>query len=112
MKRIMLITVIAIAAINGACTLSQQQTIDNQLFAVNQTVTAVETGTDQALNAHLITPAQAQAVSTIVHQVNPLIDAARAAETANDPASANKTLNLINTLLAGLQAYVPKPATN
>lgn len=101
--------IIGLALLCG-CTLLQQQSFDSKLFAVNQTVTAVETGTDAALTAHLITAPQARAVSTVLHQINPLIDAAKAAENANDPTSANKTLTLINALLAGLQAYVP-PAT-
>lgn len=100
--------IIGLALLCG-CTLLQQQSFDSKLFAVNQTVTAVETGTDAALQAKVITVAQARSVSAVLHQVNPLIDAAKAAESANDPASANKTLTLINALLAGLSAYVPAP---
>lgn len=80
-----------------------------QILNADNSVTAIVTATDAALNAHLITPAQAQSVSTIAHQVNPLLDSARAAVTANDTAGASKTLNLVNALLAGLQAYVPPP---
>lgn len=100
---------IAAAALHGCAALAPQS-IDSKLYAANQVVTSVELGTDQALNAGLITAAQARSVSTIAHQVNPLIDSVRAAEAANNPTAANQTLNLINSLLAGLQAYVPAPA--
>lgn len=86
------------------------QSIDEQILTANRTVTLVEASTDAALLSHAITPDQAQAVSTIAHQVNPLLDSARAASRAQDPAGANKTLALVDRLLAGLQAYVP-PAT-
>lgn len=91
----------------GACaTLTTQQ----QIKTVNRDVTSILQSTDAALNAHLITKAEAQAVSAIAHQVDPLLDAAQAASAANDPTQANKTLNLVNTLLAGLTAYVPPVA--
>lgn len=85
-------------------------TVAEQLLAANKTVTLVEASTDAALLNHLITPQQAQAVSAIAHQVNPLLDSARAAADVEDVAGANKTLALVNELLTGLQAYVP-PAT-
>ena len=83
------------------------QSFTGRLKQANDTVTAVVQGTDTALNAHLITADQAQAVSTIAHQVGPLLDAAQAADAANDPTSANKSLNAVNQILAGLKAYVP-----
>lgn len=90
-----------------ACSSITPQSIDSKLYAANQTVVAVEQGTDDALKAGLITAAQAQAVSTVAHQINPLIDSVRAAEAANNPTAANQTMNLIDSLLAGLKAYVP-----
>lgn len=81
--------------------------LDHQIYAADQAVTTIVTGTDAAYNAKLITKAQAQSVSTIAHQVNPLLDAARAALAMNDTASASKTMALVAALLAGLQAYVP-----
>lgn len=85
--------------------------LDQKIYAADQGVTTIVVSTDAALKAKLITPAQAQSVSTIVHQVDPLLDAARAANAANNPASATSTLNLVNTLLAGLKAYVPPTPT-
>jgi hypothetical protein len=81
--------------------------LDQQIANADQAVTDITTATDDALLVKLISPAQAQSVSTIVHQVNPLLDSARAASEANDPTNASKTLNLVSTLLAGLKAYVP-----
>lgn len=72
-------------------------------------MTLVEASTDTAFRNGLMTVNQAEAVSAIAHQVNPLLDAARAASQAADPAQANKTLALVNQLLAGLKAYVPPP---
>lgn len=82
-------------------------TLDQKILAADQAVTVVETSADAALRAKLITPAQAQSVSTIAHQINPLLDSAKAASAASDTAGATKTLTLINSLLAGLNAYVP-----
>jgi hypothetical protein len=105
MKRFPLIPAIAVATlIVVAC--ATAPTLDSSLYTATQTVTAVEASTDAAYKAGLITKAQAQSVSTIAHQVNPLIDSARAAEKA-DPTGATNTLALVNVLLAGLQAYVP-----
>jgi hypothetical protein len=86
------------------------QSIDQQILAADRTMTVVLTSTDAALNANLITASQAQSVSTIAHQVDPLLDSARAANAAADATGATKTLALVNSLLAGLQAYVPPPA--
>lgn len=98
--------IFCIAVLVGCATL-QPQSIDSKIYAANQTVTAIEQGTDLALKQGIITSAQAQSVSTVAHQINPLIDSVRAAEAANNPTAANQTMNLINSLLAGLQAYVP-----
>lgn len=83
------------------------QSFDAHLLTVNKGVTIVLQSTDSALNAHVISSKQAEAVSAVVHQVNPLLDSAKAANDANDKANADKTLRLIDTLLAGLKAYVP-----
>jgi predicted component of type VI protein secretion system len=83
---------------------------DQMILAADRSVTVVLTSTDSALNAKLISSSQAQSVSTIAHQVNPLLDSARAAYAAGDTAGATKTMNLVNALLAGLNAYVPPPA--
>jgi hypothetical protein len=72
-------------------------------------VTVVLTATDSALNANLITAAQAQSVSTITHQISPLLDSAKAANAAGDVTAATKTETLVDALLASLQAYVPPP---
>jgi hypothetical protein len=101
------LAVAATLAALPSCSLLAPQSVDSKLYAANQVVTSIELGTDQALKAGLITSTQAQSVSTIVHQVNPLIDSVRAAEAANNPTAANQTMNLIDSLLAGLQAYVP-----
>lgn len=85
--------------------------IDQQIYAADKTVDAVILSTDAALKANLITAAQAQSVSTIAHQVNPLLDAAKAANEAGNSASASSTLTLVTKLLAGLQAYVPTTPT-
>lgn len=87
-------------------------TIDQQILAADQAVTTILTATDSALLAKLITPAQAKSVSTIAHQVDPLLDAAKAANAAGNAPSASSTLTLVNALLAGLQAYVPPPKGN
>jgi hypothetical protein len=79
---------------------------DVRLKQANDSVTAVVRTTDLALNARAITADQAQAVSTIAHQVGPLLDAAQAAEAVNDP-TADAKLNAVNDILAGLKAYVP-----
>lgn len=81
--------------------------LDQQILAADQAVTTIVTATDQALLAKIITPAQAQSVSTIAHQVDPLLDAAKAASAAGNASSASSTLTLVNALIAGLQAYVP-----
>lgn len=81
--------------------------LDEQILAADRTVTLIEASTDAALLSHAISAQQAQAVSTIAHQVNPLLDSARAASRASDPAQANKTLALVQQLLTGLAAYVP-----
>jgi endonuclease III len=81
--------------------------IDTQIHRANQSVTVVLTSTSSALNAHLISSKQAEAVSNVAHQVNPLLDSAKAASDANDPEQADKTLRLVNSLLAALGAYVP-----
>lgn len=83
------------------------QSLDQKILAADRTVTAVLTGTDAALNANLITAAQAQSVSTITHQISPLLDSAKAANAAGDTAGATKTQKLVDALLAGLSAYVP-----
>lgn len=88
------------------------QSLDQKILAADRTVTVVLTSTDAALNANLITAAQAQSVSTIAHQLNPLLDSAKAASDASDTAGATKTMNLVNALLAGMQAYVPPPKAN
>lgn len=108
MKLRTIVGIIIVVAVAGAvgCQSVKAPTIDQQLYAANQTVTSVEIGTKAALEAGLITKAQAQSVSSILHQVNPLLDIARAAETSN-PTTAANTLGLVNQLLAGLQAYVP-----
>lgn len=93
----------------AACALSSCATVPlaTQIDTANNAVTIVLVDTDNAYKAGLITKAQAEAVNTITHQVNPLLDSAAAAVAANDPTSASKTLNLVNSLLAGLNAYVP-----
>jgi hypothetical protein len=83
--------------------------IDQQILTADQAVTIILTATDNALLAKIITPAQAQSVSTIAHQVDPLLDAAKAANAAGNASSASSTLTLVNALIAGLQAYVPPP---
>ena len=85
------------------------QSLEQKILTANRSVTAVIAGTDGALNAQLISSAQAESVSVIAHQVNPLLDSAKAAADANDTDNANRTLNLVNTILAGLGAYVPPP---
>lgn len=85
------------------------QSIDEQILTANRTVTLIEASTDAAFRNGVITVNQAEAVSTIAHQVNPLLDSARAASRAANPTEANKTLALVQQLLAGLQAYVPPP---
>jgi hypothetical protein len=90
----------------GACA---TQSLDQRILAADRTVTVVLTGTDSALNANLITAAQAKSVSTITHQISPLLDSARAANAAGDTAGATKTQTLVESLLAGLTAYVPPP---
>lgn len=87
------------------------QPLDRQILNADKGVTAVLTATDSALNAHIISVKQAESVSAITHQVNPLLDSARAAVAANDTAAADKTMKLVNALLAGLAAYVPPVQT-
>lgn len=87
-----------------ACT---TQSLDQRILAADRTVTVVLTATDSALNANLITAAQAQSVSTITHQISPLLDSAKAANAAGDASGATKTEALVDALLASLQAYVP-----
>lgn len=94
-----------ILAVTACSTLS----LDQQIYTADKGVTAVITSTDTALNQGAITKAQAQSVSTIAHQVGPLLDSARVANSAQDVTGATKTMQLVNTLLAGLQAYVIAP---
>jgi len=101
-----LILAIAVAAL-ASCTLLQTQTMQSQIDTANKAVTLVLTTTDSALQAKLITKAQAQSVSTIAKQIEPLLDSAAAAAAASDSAGATKTMTLVNSLLAGLKAYVP-----
>jgi hypothetical protein len=100
-------TLLLLLALSACAT----QSLEQKILTADRSVTAILAGTDGALNSHLISSAQAQSVSAIAHQVNPLLDSARAAAAANDPANASRTLNLVNSLLAGLGAYVPPPAT-
>lgn len=81
--------------------------LDRQIYNADRGVTLVLQSTDAALLNHVITAAQAQSVSTITHQVTPLLDSAKAAVTVSDVAGATKTMKLVNALLAGLSAYVP-----
>lgn len=110
-----LLRTLCVALLAGALALGAAcatQSLDAKILTANQSVTVVLNQTDLALRQHAITPAQAQSVSTIAHQVAPLLDAARAAAAANDPDQANKTLALVNALLAGLQTYVPGGAAD
>jgi hypothetical protein len=66
----------------AGCTLLQKQTMQTQVDNANKAI-------------------------TIAHQINPLLDSAAAAAASGDAAGATKTMTLINSLLAGLQAYVP-----
>ena len=109
-------TTLAALVVLASCATTSTD-LNHQIYVADQAVTSVVSSTDAALNAHLITKKDAQAVSTIAHQVVPLLDSARVAVAANDTAGAGKTLALVNSLLAGLQAYVPKapappPTTN
>lgn len=99
------------ATILANCTTTSTASIEQKIYEANAGVTAIISSTDAALNAKLITKAQAQSVSTIAHQVDPLLDAAKAANEAGNAASANSTLTLVTKLLAGLQAYVPATPT-
>lgn len=76
----------------------------------DQAVATILVSTDAALKAQLITAAQAQSVSTIAHQVDPLLDSAKAAVAAANLPSASSTMTLVNSLLAAMQAYVPATA--
>lgn len=87
------------------------QSVNQQIYVADQAVTSIVGSTDAALNAHLISKAEAQSVSTIAHQVAPLLDSARVAVSSNDIPGATKTLALVNSLLKGLQAYVPPPGS-
>jgi hypothetical protein len=90
-----------------ALTACQTLNVDRNIHAANQGITIVLTSTDKALNAHRISSKQAESVSKIAHQVNPLLDAAKAASDAGDKAGASKTLKLADKILAALDAYVP-----
>jgi predicted component of type VI protein secretion system len=87
----------------GCASLDANRTI----HATNQGVTVVLTTTDAALNAHRISSKQAAAVSSVAHQIVPLLDSAKAASDAGDKAGANRALKLADQLLAALDAYVP-----
>lgn len=104
MPRLLLLLTLSLLS---SCATLTASNIDAKILAADQTMAAVLTATDSALNANLITAAQAQSVSTIAHQVDPLLDSARAATAAADTAGATKTMTLVNALLAGLAAYVP-----
>jgi hypothetical protein len=101
--------VVLIPLLSGcpALGLVKPQSTEAQILSAYQTVDAVIVSADAAYNAKLITKAEGQAVANIAHQVVPILDAAKAANAANDTANANKAMNLVNTLLAGLKAYVP-----
>lgn len=102
MKRKLLL-LLPLIALLASC---QATSFDARLKQANDSVTGVVNVTDTALNAHAISADQATAISTIAHQVAPLLDAAQAAEAANDP-TADTKLNAVNEILAGLKAYVP-----
>lgn len=100
----MLATLLVLAS----CTTTTAAGINQQIYVADQAVTSIVSSTDAALNAHLIDKKDAQSVSTIAHQVIPLLDSARVAVASSDTAGAARTMTLVNSLLAGLQAYVPK----
>lgn len=80
---------------------------DSRIFEANSITRTLIQSTDAALNAHLISSAQAQAVSNVTAQLAPLIDSAKAANDAGDTTNADKTTALISALIAGLSTYVP-----
>ncbi len=79
--------------------------VQNQILNADKAITLATTSIDTALTQGLISKANAQSASTILYQVNPLLDSAKAAATAGDTAGATNTLNLVNKLLSALQTY-------
>lgn len=108
MKRLFLplCLVLGLSAWTG-CTTLQHQTIEARLLQANQGVTIAINGVDGALNMHSISSSQAEPVSKVAHQLNPLLDAARAANQEGDAAGASKALDLIDALIRGLAVYAP-----
>jgi hypothetical protein len=109
-RSLLLATSLALAAALASCT-TTTASLQQQIYTADKTVDAIVVSADAAWKANLITVAQAQSVSTIAHQVNPLLDAAKAANEAGNSASASSTMTLVTKLLAGLQAYVPTTPT-
>lgn len=85
----------------------QPASIEGDILVADHGITVIETNVDAAFLAGKITKQQAQAVSMIAHQINPLLDSARAAVIAKDQSGATRTMQLVNALLGGLVAYVP-----
>lgn len=98
---------IVVALLYGCGTNPFRPNIDSEIDTANKAITLIEYNTDAALLAGRITKDQAQSVSAILHQINPLLDAAHAAVTLQDTAGATKAMDLVNSLLAGLSAYIP-----
>lgn len=98
----------AITCLHG-CTTPQVQSVDQKILDAKRAEDVVIQAADASMRAKLISPDQAQSVSTIAHQVDPLMVSAKAAVDAGDTANATKTMALVNALLAGLKTYVPPP---
>lgn len=99
------LAIAAMLAIPGCATTA----LPTQLVLAKQGEDIVIRNTDASLKAGLINATQAESVSNIAHQVDPLMETAQAAIVAGDTVGATKTLQLINALLAGLQTFLPPP---
>lgn len=109
-----LVPVVLAVAHLSACSslgLNAPQGLDQQIANGDQIVKSAAQATDSAYLAHQITQAQAQQVDTMIHQVVPFLDQAKAAEQAGDTAGASKNFQLASAVLTALQTYVNARST-
>lgn len=112
---VVLLSCVTLGAVLAGCStlgLASPQSFDEQLAEAYGVHTAVVSATATALTTGAITVAEATAAQTQETGARAMLDAAKAAETAN-PTGAASDLQLATTALTALQSYlnsVQKPA--
>ncbi len=106
MKRLL---ILGCALLLGACAsvgVVQPETFNQRLAYAEGVHHAVLDATDSSLNAGMLSSEAAQAVATQADQAEALLNAAKAADAAGDPTTANAKLAIALTALQGLQDYL------